>query len=121
MQAQGQLITLRDSSGAKAVIAPELGAWLLRYTKHLPDLGYVEALHFAPEVVERYPNQMYAGNPLLFPQVSYSHLPGKEHHYMWKGRTFALPQHGFARRSMWKVAGVNESRVVMELRDSDET
>jgi galactose mutarotase-like enzyme len=121
MQAQGQLITLRDSSGAKAVIAPELGAWLLRYTKHLPDLGYVEALHFSQEVVERYPNQMYAGNPLLFPQVSFSHLPGKEHHYQWKGQTFALPQHGFARRSKWKVAGVNESRVVMELSDSAET
>jgi galactose mutarotase-like enzyme len=121
MQAQGQLITLRDSSGAKAVIAPELGGWLLRYTRHLPELGYVEGLHFAQEVVDRYPNQMYAGNPLLFPQVSFSHLPGKEHHYQWKGQTFALPQHGFARRSKWRVTGVNESRVMMELSDSQET
>jgi galactose mutarotase-like enzyme len=115
------LITLQDSSGAKALIAPELGGWLLRYTRHLPQLGYVDALHFSQEVVDRYPNQMYAGNPLLFPQVSFSHLPGREHHYEWRGKIFALPQHGFARRSKWKVADVNESRVVMELADSAET
>lgn len=121
MQAQAQLITLRDASGAKAVVAPDLGAWLLRYTPHLPELGYVDALYFAQEVVDRYPNQMYAGNPVLFPQVSFSHLPGKEHHYKFQGQTFALPQHGFARRSKWKVVGVNESYVAMELADSDET
>ena len=97
MQAQDQLITLRDGS-AKAVIAPELGAWLLRYTRRLPELGAIDALYFAQEVVDRYPNKMYAGNPLLFPQVSFSHLPGKEHHYAIDGKIFALPQHGFARR-----------------------
>src|SRR5688572_27732152 len=121
MQALGQLITLRDGSGAKAMIAPELGAWLLRYSRHLPELGYVEALYFAQEVVDRYPNQMYAGNPLLFPQVSFSHLPGREHHYEMGGQVYALPQHGFARRSKWKVIGVNESCVLMELTDSEET
>src|SRR5688572_2008922 len=121
MQALGQLITLRDGSGAKAMIAPELGAWLLRYSRHLPELGYVEALYFAQEVVDRYPNQMYAGNPLLFPQVSFSHLPGKEHHYQYQSKTFALPQHGFARRSKWRVTEVNASRVTMELSDSEES
>jgi aldose 1-epimerase len=121
MQAQGQFVTLRDGSGAKAVIAPELGAWLLRYTRHLPDLGYVEGLHFSQEVVARYPNQMYAGNPLLFPQVSYSHLPGREHHYNHAGKVYSLPQHGFARRSKWKVINVNEANVAMQLVDSPET
>ena len=121
MQAQAQLITLRDRTGAKAVVAPELGGWLLRYTRHLPELGDVDALYFSQEVVDRYPNQMYAGNPLLFPQVSFSHLPGKEHHYQLKGQVYALPQHGFARRSKWRVIGVNESRVSMELTDSAET
>jgi galactose mutarotase-like enzyme len=121
MKAESQLITLRDDSGAKAVIAPELGGWLLRYTRNLPELGYVDGLYFAPEVVDRYPNQMYAGNPLLFPQVSFSRLPGKEHHYTWEGKTYALPQHGFARRSKWKVAGVTETRLTMELTDTPAT
>jgi galactose mutarotase-like enzyme len=121
MKAQSQLITLLDRSGAKAVIAPELGGWLLRYTRHLPELGYVEGLHFSQDVLDRYPNQMYAGNPLLFPQVSFSHLPGQEHHYTWEGKTYALPQHGFARRMKWKVAGVTETRLIMELVDTPAT
>lgn len=121
MQAQGQLITIKDGSGAKALIAPELGAWLLRYTRHLPDHGDVDGLYFDQQVVNRYPNQMYAGNPLLFPQVSYSHLPGKEHHYSFNGHLYSLPQHGFARRSKWRVIGVDESRLSMELTDTPET
>lgn len=121
MQDQGQLITIKDASGAKALIAPELGAWLLRYTRHLPDLGDVDGLYFDQRVVDRYPNQMYAGNPLLFPQVSYSHLPGKEHHYSLNGHLYSLPQHGFARRSKWRITGVSESRVSMELTDTSET
>lgn len=121
MQEQGQFITLREGAEATALIAPELGAWLLRYMRHLPDHGDVDALYFSQEVVDRYPNQMYAGNPLLFPQVSFTHSGGREHHYEWQGQTFSLPQHGFARRSRWKVSSVNETAVAMELTDSAET
>ncbi|HTG45240.1 MAG TPA: hypothetical protein VK633_11985, partial [Verrucomicrobiae bacterium] len=90
MQAQGQFITLREGSEAKALIAPELGGWLLRYMRHLPGRGYVDALHFSQEIVDRYPTQMYAGNPLLFPLVSFNSTGGKEHHYEWQGQTYAL-------------------------------
>jgi len=121
MQAQGQLITLRDGSEAKAVVAPELGGWLLRYARHFPKLGYVDGLYFSQEVVDRYPSQMYAGNPLLFPMVSFNHLPNLENHYSWEGKTYSLPQHGFARRSKWKVLEVQETRVSMVLTDSAET
>jgi galactose mutarotase-like enzyme len=110
MKDQEKLITLRDDSGAEAVIAPELGGWLLRYARPVPGFEYVDGLYFAQEVVDRYPNQMYAGNPLLFPQVSFSHLPGDEHHYQWEGNTYALPQHGFARHMKWRTAGVSETR-----------
>lgn len=121
MSDQSQLITLRDDSGAKAVISPAMGAWLLRYSRPLQGLGDVDGLYFSQEVVDRYPNQMYAGNPLLFPQVSYSHLPGREHHYQHQGQVYALPQHGFARRTPWRVIGVNENSVAMELTDSPQT
>ena len=100
MQAQGQLVTLREDSEAKAVVAPELGGWLLRYSRHFPKLGYVDALHFSQEVADRYPNQMYAGNPLLFPMVSFNHLPNRENHYLWQDKTYPLPQHGFAALQM---------------------
>jgi galactose mutarotase-like enzyme len=120
MKAQARLITLRDGLG-EALIAPELGGWLLRYAREIPGLGCVDAIHFSQEVVDRYPNQMYAGNPLLFPQVSFNHLPGREHHYEWKGKEYALPQHGFARRLPWRVIDVSETRVCMELAESEAT
>src|SRR5690349_15240378 len=121
MKAQGQTITLQDKFGAKAVLAPELGGWLLRYARHLRAPGYVEGLYFTQEGVDRDPNQTYAGNPLRSPQVRFSHLAGKEHHYVWEGKTYALPQQGFARRSKWKVTGVTETRLVMELTDTAAT
>jgi galactose mutarotase-like enzyme len=121
MQQQGQFITLREGNEAKALIAPELGGWLLRYTRHLPRHGYVDALHYSQEIVDRYPNQMYAGNPLLFPLVSFNWAGGQEHHYEWQGARFPLPQHGFARRSKWRTSRVSETSVLMELSDTPET
>jgi galactose mutarotase-like enzyme len=120
MKEQRQFITLRDDS-SEAVIAPELGGWLLRYRRLLAGVGYVDGLYFAQEVVDRYPEQMYAGNPILFPQVSFSHLPGRDHHYTWEGKTYALPQHGFARRLPWTTTEVSETRMSMELTDTKQT
>jgi galactose mutarotase-like enzyme len=113
-------LKLNSPDGTLAVIAPGLGGWLLRYarpTKH----GLVDALHFSQSVVDRYPKDMWAGNPLLFPMVSFNHLPGREHHYAWAGREFALGQHGFARRSAWSVTARSESSLTMELADNDAT
>ena len=114
-------VTLEDHTGAQAVIAPQLGGWLLRYMRPLAEVGDIDALYFAKEVVERYPNQMYAGNPILFPQVSFSHLPGEAHHYIWNGTKYALPQHGFARRLKWEVQDLTRSRLTMELTDTLQT
>jgi galactose mutarotase-like enzyme len=64
---------------------------------------------------------MYAGNPLLFPLVSFNHTDGHPHHYEWQGSRFPLPQHGFARRSKWKTVRLSETSVLMELSDTPET
>lgn len=121
MQAQGQIITLRDRGEAKVVVAPELGGWLLRFLAHLPEFGYVDVLFYDQAAVDRYPEKMYAGSPLLFPMVSFNHLPGLEHHYEWRGEKYPLPQHGFARRSKWKVAKVSETSVTLELSSTEQT
>ncbi len=114
-------ITLTDSTGAQAVLAPELGGWLLRYARPLPKHDLVEALHFSQAIVDRYPREMYAGSPVLFPVCGPNHLASRDHAYEWGGREYDLPQHGFGRRSRWSVAAQTADSVTMELCDSDAT
>ena len=114
-------ITLTEPDGTTAVVAPELGGWLLRYARPTAKHGLVDALYYAPEVVERYPRQMYAGSPVLFPLVSNNRVGDLEHHYEWNGRRFAMPQHGFGRRSKWTVTAQTATSVTMELTDSEAT
>lgn len=103
------------------MLAPELGGWLLRYARPVPKHGLVEALHFDPAVVDRYPRGMYAGNPVLFPLVVNNRVGEREHCYEWNGRVFEMPQHGFARRVKWTVAAQDAASVTMELTDNETT
>ena len=114
-------ITLTDTDGTTAVVAPELGGWLLRYARKTPKHGLVEALHFSQAVVDRYPREMYAGIPVLFPLVSKNYAGDQEHHYEWNGQTLEMPQHGFARRSKWPVIAQTATSLTMELTDSETT
>ena len=115
------MITLEDKTGAKAMIAPELGGWLLRYARPLPGQGLIEALHWSQEAISRYPQEIYAGNPILFPLVGKNWLEGKAHRYRWETRLFEMPQHGFARKSAWKVSRQSGNGVTLELADMEAT
>lgn len=103
------------------MVAPELGGWLLRYARPLAKHGLVEALHFSQAVVDRYPRDMYAGNPVLFPLVSNNRVGEQEHHYEWNERVFEMPQHGFARRLKWQVVAQTPASIAMELADHETT
>lgn len=116
-----RFIELRDDTGSSAWIAPGLGGWLVRYRRALDAREPVDVLHFSQEVVDRYPREMYAGNPILFPMVSYNHLPGREHHYEVGGRVYSMGQHGFARRMPWSILSREPDRLTMELRDTPAT
>ena len=116
-----QLVTLTDSEGTTAVVSPELGGWLLRYARKTPKQGIVEALHFSQAVVDRYPREMYAGIPVLFPLVSNNRAGDKEHHYEWNSRLFEMPQHGFARRSKWSVREQTATSLTIELTETETT
>ena len=114
------LVTLTDGEGT-AVVAPELGGWLLRYARRTPKHGIVEALHFSQIVVDRYPREMYAGNPVLFPLVSNNRASDKDHHYEWNSTLYEMPQHGFARRSKWSVREQTATSLTMELTETEAT
>lgn len=116
-----ELIEITEPGLARAMVAPALGGWLLRYERAFPDGSWVPGIHFDQAVVDRYPDRMYSGNPLLFPFVSYCVADGREHHYTWNGQTFPMPQHGFARRSAWRVLARNPASVTMELADTEAT
>src|SRR6185436_12856669 len=115
------LVHLTDADGTTAMIAPELGGWLLRYARSLPKHGLVEALHFSQAVIDRYPREMYAGNPILFPLASKNIAGGKDHQYEWNGQIFHMPQHGFARRLRWSVVEQSATSLTMEQTDDEHT
>ena len=114
-----QFITLAEPDGTTAVVAPELGGWLLRYARPLPKHGLVEALHFSPAVAERYPRDMWAGMPILFPLAGRNRAGDQDHHYEWNGQVLEMPQHGFARRSRWNVLEQTPTSVKLELTDNE--
>ena len=114
-------VALAETDGTTAIVAPELGGWLLRYARRTPKHGWVEALHFSQAVVDRYPREMYAGAPVLFPLVSNNRVGDKEHHYEWNGNVFEMPQHGFARRSKWSILEQTATSITMELTDNEVT
>lgn len=120
MNPTDNVIHLSDAL-AKAEVRPSLGGWLTRYARQVGELGLVEVIHQDSEVEARYPREMWAGNPILFPLVSFNHLPGADHHYEWNGLRFPLPQHGFARRTPWKVIDQTEASVTVELANDEAT
>jgi len=114
-------VELREGDTARAVVYPELGGWLTRYARRLPAAGWVDAVHHDEAVIARYPQQMWAGNPVLFPHVSYNVTEEKEGSYVLNGTIYQSPQHGFGRRVPWRVLDQTESSVVLELTDSEQT
>jgi galactose mutarotase-like enzyme len=116
-----QTIVLQAADDTLALLAPDLGGWLLRYARRFEERGWEEALYWSREVVDRYPREMYAGNPVLFPLVSWNRVEEKKHFYQWGGRTWEMPQHGFARRLPWQVTHRTPESVTLELKDDEGT
>lgn len=114
-------VELRDGDRALAVVYPELGGWLTRYARRTTRHGLVDALHHDDAVVARYPDRMWAGNPVLFPHVSFNVANDKEGQYELNGRLIESPQHGFARRVPWRVTRQEEASVTLEVTDSERT
>lgn len=114
-------VELRDGDRARAVVYPELGGWLTRYARNLPGHGWVDALHQDTAAIARYPDRMWAGNPVLFPHVSFNVAHGREGQYELNGQLFQSPQHGFARRVPWRTVRREEDSLTMEVTDSEAT
>lgn len=110
-----------ETSEALAEIRPAHGGWLTRFERDVPGLGRIPVIHQDTAVEERYPREMWAGNPILFPLISFNHLPDAENHYEWQGKRHPLPPHGFARRNPWRVVDHSTSSATLELSDTETT
>ena len=56
-------------------------------------------------------------SPVLFPVIGKT----KELEYNYNGKTYFMPQHGFASRSKYKLIENKDNKVAFELKDNDET
>jgi len=110
-----------ETPEAVAEIRPAQGGWLTRYERDVAGQGRVPIIHQDPAVEARYPREMWAGNPILFPLISFNHLPDAENHYEWAGKRYPLPPHGFARRQPWRVIEHSSTAATVELADSEAT
>jgi galactose mutarotase-like enzyme len=114
-------LRLQQGEEARAVVAPSRGGWLLGYARRFADRDWEEALYWSREVVDRYPQDMYAGSPILFPLVSKNRVADREHTYRWGGRFYEMPQHGLARRKPWRVVRQEPEVLELELTDDENT
>jgi galactose mutarotase-like enzyme len=114
-------LRLQQGEEARAVVAPSRGGWLLGYARRFADRDWEEALYWSREVADRYPQDMYAGSPILFPLVSKNRVEDREHAYRWGDRVYEMPQHGLARRKPWRVVRQEPEVLELELTDDENT
>ena len=109
-----ETIALADDSGNAAIIAPELGGWLLRYERQTAAHGPVDVLHYDLARLNAYP-ELGFGSPLMFPIAGYSTSERGRDRYRWQEVEREMPPHGFARRLPWKVREVSNDAVTLVL------
>lgn len=56
-------------------------------------------------------------SPVLFPTVGAS----KDDQYIFEGKTYEMPRHGFARRKFFEVKNSSETEIIFELNSDEET
>lgn len=98
----GQPCVVASAEDGSHVCIYLLGATL---TEYCSEPGAPNLLHVSTKAIYDGKKAIRGGIPIVFPQFG----PGK------------LPQHGFARTSMWNVESVEGGKVHLSLRDSEET
>ncbi|AKQ64093.1 aldose 1-epimerase family protein [Myxococcus hansupus] len=100
------------NGGCRVEVIPSRGAIVTRMCVDGDELLYVDEATVADPA-----KNVRGGIPVLFPIAG--PLPGDT--YSVEGRTYSLPQHGFARKLPWQVRQADASRLVVALSSSEET
>lgn len=94
-----------ENSQCRAIIQP-FGAELVEFSNKKTGVNYLWNGNGWPNTA-----------PVLFPIVG--NLPNES--YLYQGKTYHLPRHGFARSSLFKVVQQTSDQVILELRDNQRT
>lgn len=95
-----ETVVLSTKSGELVEVVPERGAIVTRYRSKGEEVLFLD-----PATLADRSKNVRGGVPVLFP------IAGKlpDGRYTWEGKTYALPQHGFARNKPWRVLAADES------------
>lgn len=108
-----QVIVLTEkATNSRAILCPERGGILLQLTLQGKEILYLQEETFADPT-----KNIRGGNPVLFPICG--PLPNNE--YQFKGHTYTMRQHGFARNKAWDVVDQASNWATLHLRDDEET
>lgn len=65
--------------------------------------------------------QRYGGWPFLFPICARLERDGEPECYLYRGRRYRMPIHGFASRVPWRVVDETDHSICMRLNDNEQT
>jgi len=121
MQPPFEVLTIRAPGGATAVIVPELGG--IVSSLELPWAGALHETLFQHAFFwERDTPRTRGGIPFIFPICGRLERDGQPGTYLYDGRRYTLPIHGFASRMPWRVQNADHaSRLVLSLTDTAQT
>lgn len=110
--------TISDPSGkARMTFVPELGALgtSLQMSTHS---GVRELLYFPTGWTPETHPKMCGGFPFMFPICGRLSRADGDARYLYRGKTYAMPIHGFAHRVPWTVVSCEGNRIEMRLTEN---
>eukprot|EP00301_Raphidiophrys_heterophryoidea_P018478 c3468_g1_i1.p1 GENE.c3468_g1_i1~~c3468_g1_i1.p1 ORF type:complete len:318 (+),score=53.51 c3468_g1_i1:30-983(+) len=115
---EGQRVWKLSSDAACAIIAPQFGARLFRFT-----VGETEVIVWPANSDYSSVTKVRGGNPILFPVVARHYIDGQvgKARYPGDDQIYDLPMHGFARDSKFEVAKTTDTSISLLLSSNEET
>ncbi len=113
---QEQTVYAISHGEAKAWIAPQYGARLLRWS-----VGGRELILWPENADWSKVNKVRGGNPILFPFIARHMVDGKIGFWKDGDTVREMPMHGFARELPFEVVECTDSQIVMRLEANDVT
>jgi galactose mutarotase-like enzyme len=119
---QGREIRRWERGPSAFLVTPEAGARLMNWNVTLGDGSIRDVIHW-PETLESDDfAKVRGGNPILFPFAGTSYADGQRDHWQTPdGDVLPMPQHGFARQGVFRIASIDEYGFAAELVPNDES